>query len=55
MRAEVDLPGVAVIVALTIGAELAGLLGAIVAVPIAALIATMLDEYVVLSSRASAQ
>jgi predicted PurR-regulated permease PerM len=53
MRAEVDLPGVAVIVALTIGAELAGLLGAIVAVPIAALIATMLDEYVVQNSSPS--
>ena len=53
MRAEVDLPGVAVIIALTIGAELAGLLGAIVAVPIAALIATMLDEYVVQNSSPS--
>jgi predicted PurR-regulated permease PerM len=47
MRAEVDLPGVAVIVALTIGGELAGLAGAIAAVPTAALVATLLDEYLV--------
>jgi predicted PurR-regulated permease PerM len=45
MRKAVDLPGVAVIVALTIGGELAGLLGAIVAVPTAALTATVLNEY----------
>lgn len=50
MRAAVDLPGIAVIVALTIGGELAGLLGAIVAVPTAALIATIVDEYVVRQS-----
>jgi predicted PurR-regulated permease PerM len=47
MRSEVDLPGVAVIVALTIGGELAGLAGAIAAVPTAALVATLLDEYLV--------
>jgi predicted PurR-regulated permease PerM len=47
MRAEVDLPGIAVIIALTIGGELAGLLGAIVAVPTAALIATIIAEYLV--------
>jgi predicted PurR-regulated permease PerM len=45
MRAAVDLPGVTVIVALTIGGELAGLLGAIIAVPTAALIATVIREY----------
>jgi predicted PurR-regulated permease PerM len=45
MRAAVNLPGVAVIVALTIGGELAGLLGAIIAVPTAALIATIVNEY----------
>jgi predicted PurR-regulated permease PerM len=45
MRATVGLPGVAVIVALTIGGELAGLLGAIVAVPTAALVATVVNEY----------
>ena len=47
MRSAVDLPGVAVIVALTIGGELAGLLGAIVAVPTAALVATVVNDYLV--------
>ena len=47
MKEAVDLPGIAVIVALTIGGEMAGLLGAIVAVPTAALVATILNEYVV--------
>ena len=45
MRTAVGLPGVAVIVALTIGGELAGLLGALVAVPTAALLATIITEY----------
>jgi predicted PurR-regulated permease PerM len=54
MRKEVDLPGIAVIVALTIGGELAGILGAIVAVPTAALVATILDEYLVHQTSPSA-
>lgn len=45
MRTAVNLPGVAVIVALTIGGQLAGLLGAVVAVPTAALVATVVNEY----------
>jgi predicted PurR-regulated permease PerM len=49
MRATVDLPGISVIVALTIGGELAGLMGAIVAVPTAALIATFVDELIIRS------
>ena len=51
MRAAVDLPGIAVLVALTVGGELAGLLGAIVAVPTAALVATVVDEYLVRRSQ----
>lgn len=51
MRTAVDLPGIAVIVALTVGGELAGLLGAIVAVPTAALVATIVDEYLVQRSQ----
>jgi len=51
MRSAVDLPGIAVIVALTIGGELGGLLGAIVAVPTAALLATVVDEYLGQDSR----
>jgi predicted PurR-regulated permease PerM len=45
MQSTVDLPAITVVVALLIGGELAGLLGAIVAVPTAAIIATVLQEY----------
>ncbi|MGH9502836.1 MAG: AI-2E family transporter [Terriglobales bacterium] len=47
MQATVGLPGVAVIVALVVGGALAGVLGALVAVPTAALMATIIDEYFV--------
>ncbi len=47
MKSTVDLPAVTVVAALLIGGELAGLLGAIVAVPTAALIATVINEYLV--------
>jgi predicted PurR-regulated permease PerM len=47
MKSSVGLPAVAVIVALAVGGELAGILGAIVAVPTAALVSTVLNEYVV--------
>lgn len=47
MRSTVDLPPLAVIIALSIGGSLAGVLGALVAVPTAALVAVMIDEYVV--------
>jgi predicted PurR-regulated permease PerM len=47
MKSTVDLPAVTVVAALLIGGELAGLLGAIVAVPTAALIATVVNEYLV--------
>jgi len=45
MRSTVGLPGVAVLAALVIGSELAGVVGAVVAVPSAALISTFIDEY----------
>jgi predicted PurR-regulated permease PerM len=45
MRSTVGLPGVAVLGALVIGSELAGVVGAVVAVPSAALISTFIDEY----------
>jgi predicted PurR-regulated permease PerM len=45
MKATLDLPALAVVVALLIGGELAGLLGGLVAVPSAALIAVFVDEY----------
>jgi predicted PurR-regulated permease PerM len=47
MKSTVNLPAVTVIAALLIGGQLAGLLGAIVAVPTAALIATLVSEYLV--------
>ena len=47
MQSTVDLPAVTVVVALLIGGELAGLLGAIVAVPTAAIVSTFIQEYLV--------
>lgn len=47
MKISVDLPPLAVIVALLIGGALAGVLGALIAVPTAALIAVLTDEYLV--------
>ena len=45
MKATLDLPPLAVIVALSLGGALAGIVGALVAVPTAALIDVFLDEY----------
>jgi predicted PurR-regulated permease PerM len=47
MRASVDLAGFSVIIALLLGSALAGVIGAMVAVPTAVLIAVLLDEYAV--------
>ncbi len=47
MRASVDLPALAVIIALSVGGALAGILGAMVAVPTAAWVAVLVDEYLV--------
>jgi predicted PurR-regulated permease PerM len=47
MRYSVDLPPLAVIVALSIGAALAGVVGALIAVPCAAVVGVLLDEYFV--------
>jgi predicted PurR-regulated permease PerM len=47
MKTTVDLPALAVIIALAIGAKLAGVIGALVAVPTAALIGVIIDEYLV--------
>jgi predicted PurR-regulated permease PerM len=47
MKATVDLPAVSILIALLIGGSLAGLPGAIVAVPTAALITTVINEYLV--------
>jgi predicted PurR-regulated permease PerM len=47
MRTSVNLMGVSVLVALLAGSELAGVVGALVAVPSAALVAVLMDEYLV--------
>ena len=47
MKSSVDLMGITVLVALLIGTALAGIVGALVAVPTAALISVLMDEYAV--------
>ncbi len=47
MRARVDLAGTAVLIALLMGVGLAGIAGALVAVPTAVLVAVLIDEYVI--------
>jgi predicted PurR-regulated permease PerM len=47
MRSSVDLPGLAIIVALLIGSAVAGVVGAAVSVPTAVLVAVLLEEYLV--------
>lgn len=47
MRSSVNLMGLTILIALIIGTELAGVVGALAAVPTAALIAVLMDEYFV--------
>jgi predicted PurR-regulated permease PerM len=47
MKFSVDLPGLAVLVALGIGAAIAGIVGALIAVPTAAVLGVLLEEYFV--------
>jgi predicted PurR-regulated permease PerM len=47
MRQSVDLMGLTVLIALIVGTELAGITGTLVAVPTAALVAVLMDEYMV--------
>jgi predicted PurR-regulated permease PerM len=47
MRSSVNLMGLTILVALLLGTALAGIVGALVAVPTAALISVLLDEYAV--------
>jgi predicted PurR-regulated permease PerM len=53
MKKSVDLPGLAILVALLVGSALAGVLGAMVSVPTAVLVAVLLDEYLVHKDPAS--
>ena len=47
MRSSVNLMGLTVLIALLCGTALAGVVGALVAVPTAALISVLLEEYAV--------
>ncbi len=47
MKNRVNLPGLAILASLLIGSALAGVLGAMVSIPTAVLIAVLLDEYAV--------
>jgi predicted PurR-regulated permease PerM len=47
MRSSVDLPGLAVIISLLLGMALAGVVGAMISVPTAVLVAVLLNEYFV--------
>ena len=47
MRSSVNLPGLAILVALLLGSELEGVVGTMVSVPTAVLVAVFLDEYLV--------
>lgn len=49
MKSRVDLAGSAILVALLLGATLQGILGAMISVPTAVLVAVLLDEYFVQS------
>jgi predicted PurR-regulated permease PerM len=51
MQNRVNLPGLAILVALLLGFGLAGVLGALVAVPTAVLVAELLEEYMVWKDR----
>jgi predicted PurR-regulated permease PerM len=52
MKSSVDLSGLAVVVALLIGSATTGVLGAMVSVPTAVLVAVLLNEYLVKSGEA---
>jgi predicted PurR-regulated permease PerM len=47
MQNRLNLPGLAVLISLLIGSSLAGVLGAMVSVPTAVLVAVLLEEYAV--------
>jgi len=47
MRNSVGLPGLAILIALLLGSALGGVPGALVSVPTAALVAVLIDEYLV--------
>jgi predicted PurR-regulated permease PerM len=50
MKSSVDLPGLAIIVSLLLGSAIDGVVGAMVAVPTAVLVAVIVDEYAIQST-----
>lgn len=54
MKSTLDLPPLVVIIALTTGGVLAGVLGALIALPTAAIVAVFADEYLIRPHRAAA-
>jgi predicted PurR-regulated permease PerM len=52
MKSRVGLPGLAILVALLLGSAVAGIVGAMVSVPTAVLVAELVDEYLVNKSQA---
>jgi predicted PurR-regulated permease PerM len=55
MKTQVDLAGLTILIALLLGSSLAGVIGAMVAVPTAVLVAVLLDEYAVHGSEVVVQ
>jgi len=55
MKSRVNLPGLAILIALLLGAALEGILGAMVSVPTAVLVAVLIDEYLVNKDQASVE
>ena len=55
MRSSVDLPGLAILIALLLGSALEGIVGAMVSVPTAVLVAVLLDEYLVQRDKESVE
>jgi predicted PurR-regulated permease PerM len=53
MQNRVNLPGLAVLVALLMGSKLAGVVGAMVSVPTAVLVAVLIEEYLVKNGETS--
>ncbi len=47
MKSTLDLPPLAVLISLLLGGEIAGVVGALVAIPTAGLVAVFIDEYIV--------
>jgi predicted PurR-regulated permease PerM len=52
MRSRVQLPALAIFVALLMGSALGGIVGAMVAIPTAVLVSVLVDEYLVHKSEA---